>query len=962
MKHKATLKLGKRFLQALAVALAAHPLIPPVHAADAVGAPTTAAQPAPAATPAAAPAAATPATSAPTRAVAPAAAPAPAPAARASAASPTAAPAPAAPAAATPSGEEATVFDAVSVEGASVEKTVLPVRPNSSFYGFEEYVLNTPRSIFQVATTQLENDHFQSFNDLARYSPSVGRLGASNFSTFSYIRGGTADTSRNGVLLLPAAVRPFNNNAWESVDIIAGVPSVIQGSTVRTAGVVNYVTKKPFFDNNRTELSLTLSRLGTNSSTTYPQVTAQVDQNYVVKKDELAVRFSLQRTYAEQYWANSLSDFYDLYGAVTWKPTKNLTINTNYNYTDAGGPMPYGINRVDQNLIDNWQYRSGSYVPRVTAYIDASGNVFNSSGPGHTARSYLYASRANLGSFAQTTGTSRQPDADQYTLKNGVDLHFTRDQPLAVTFQAPAADQYTLVPINGTQTIYSDTAFSTTKEHVFQNIATLRINDHITVTNNSLYHQVNSYVYGNDGYHSYMINKMATSRFEVATDYELGSLKLGALGGLTDLLKKLSVRHQSNSGFEVRYLWNLCDMVSASNLAWNNTQDVTNPADGGGKLGYGTMLATNNIYADIPTAQNGYDWIIDSMGRPRYAAGTGYGFYTPINANFYAGNGRYTSIAPWDGMIRVNQLTQTNLFTEQKLSIGKMFFLRGGARVTFINDRIKPTWSTDYAVDNGILQQYTRENFRAKTNERNYDINGSISFQPVDWVTVYAAFDKDYASSDCSCCMTMGFNTDYKDNHNYKFRKSDFHRLSTLREFGAKFELLKNELFLTVAYFEQQRYNPQAPSNAHPDGGEGVPTTYEGYELSIAYQPTNNFSLGANWSILDVTAAGGTKQQNFPDHTTNFWLNYQFDNGFGIKTTLWATSSWKASSVAKVHSQYGLDVGAYYAGKNWRVSLDILNATDERNWAQGSNYSGNQPNYLLPAERLGVVLKATYRL
>ncbi|MDR1497015.1 MAG: hypothetical protein LBS59_01185 [Puniceicoccales bacterium] len=867
------------------------------------------------------------------------------------------------------SSDEAVVLAETTVEGAAVEKSVLPVRPNSSFYGFEELVQNTPRSIFQVAPTQLATDNFQSFNDLSRYSPSVGRLGASNFSAFSYIRGGTADTSRNGILLLPAAVRPFNNNAWESVDIIAGVPSVIQGSTVRTAGVVNYVTKKPFFDKNSTELTFTLGRLGTNGGTTYPQISTILDQNYIVKKDELAVRISLQRTYAEQYWANSLSDFYDLYGAVTWKPNKNFTNNTNYNYTDAGGPMPYGINRIDQNLIDNWQYRSGLYLPRIRSVsqsVDADGrnrigstlNYYEDPVTGTRYTGGLYASRTEVGKFSTSRDGPFNIDA--------ADLHFSRDNPVAVDFQAPST--YTLVPIKGTQTIHSAKAFSETKEHVFQNIAELKVNEHLTIRNNTLYHQVNSYVYGSDGYHSYMINKMATSRFEFATDYDFtgGNSPLKKLGAFGDWLKKIGIRHQSNSGFEVRYLWNLCDMVSSSNLGWSNTQDATNPADGGGSLGYGTILGTDNVYADVPSATNNYPWFFTAQGLPRYAASTNYGFYPLINANFATtdstGTQRYTTIVPFDGMIRINQLTQTNVFTEQKLTLWK-FFLRGGARVTFINDRIKPTWSTDYAIDNGLLPGYTQANFRDVTYERNYDLNGSISFQPVEWLTVYAAVDKDYASSDCSCCMTVGFTQDYRDatRHNYAFRKSDFHRLSTLREFGAKFEILKNQLFATFAYFDQSRYTPQAPSDANPDGYNANPTTYEGYEFSLSYQPSNHFAVGANLSILDVVSSG-RKQQNFPDYTTNFWTDYQFDNGFGIKTSLWATSSWKAAGTAKVHSQFGLDVGIYYATKNWRVSLDLLNATDEKNWAQGSNYSGNQASYLLPAERLGFILKATYRL
>jgi hypothetical protein len=852
--------------------------------------------------------------------------------------------------------EEATVLDKVVIDEVDVDKSILPIRPNANFYGFEELIKDTPRSIFQVAKTQIETDHFQNFSDLARYSPSVGRLGASNFSTFSYIRGGTADTTRNGVLLLPAAVRPFNNNYWEAVDIVAGVPSVIQGSTVRTAGVVNYVTKKPTFDDNRTTLTVSIGRLGTDSDTSYPQYTFQLDQNFILKQDTLALRLSLQKTNAEQYWANAKSNFYDLYAATTWKPLKNLTINTNYNYTDAAGPMPYGVNRVDQTLLDNWQYRSGLYIPRATAYVDTSGNVFNSAGTGRTL-AYLYASRENPGYFAQTPNSlSRAPEAAQFTLQNGVDLHFSKDQPLTLSFIEP--NQYTLVPIKGSQTLFNNKSFSDTNEHILQNIAELRVNEHLTLRNNSLYHHVASYVFGSDGYHSYMINKMVTSRIEVATDFELGPAN--------SWLRKLGARHQSNSGYEFRYLWNLCDMVSSSNLGWNNTQDATNPADGAGHLGYGTTLGVDNIYAGVPPAGSP-DWVIVSPypgtvqggGFARYPLQTAYGPWTLVNANFDVGQGRYATVAaPWDKMLRINQLYQNNLFTEQKLTIWK-FIVRAGARVTYINDFLKPTPLGDWAIDNTIITGYTHDDFRDHISERNYDINGSISFQPLRWLTAYAAWDKDYASGDCSCCLTMGYSTNNYTHRDFAFRPSDFHLLSTLREYGAKFEIIPNKLFGTAAYFKQLRYSPQAPTNDNPSGGDGIPTTYEGYEFSLTYQPNASFAIGANYSNLDVTQASGSKLASIPDHSGNLWASYQFNNGLGLKASVWATSSWKPNAASTVRAQHNLDLGLFYASKKWRVDVDLLNATDEKNWAQGSNYSGNQPSYLLPAERLGLMAKIT---
>jgi hypothetical protein len=875
-----------------------------------------------------------------------------------------------------PQDEEATILDAVTIEGADVDHSVLPTRPNSNFYGFEELIQNSPRSIFQVSKTQIETDRFQNFSDLARYSPSISRGTASNFSTFSKIRGGASDTTRNGILLLPAAVRPFNNNYWEAVDIVAGVPSVIQGSTTRTAGVVNYVTKKPVFDGDHADVTVQIGRLGKNAATSYQQYTTQLDYNHVVDPDKLAFRVSLQKTDANQYWGNAGSDFYDIYAATTWRPLKNLTVETNYNYTHAAGAMPYGINRLDQNLLDNWQYRSGSYTPYAIAFVDGTGNVFNSDGDGRT-RKVLFASTQNRGYWAvadPVTGTDwfgnptysapATPAAAAFTSKAGTDLIFSPEQAFryystasatpyttSPQLQFAAPSSYTLVPIEGGQTLHSDRAFSDTQEHLFQNIASLRINEHFTLRNNSLFHYVHSYVNGSDGYHSYMINKMITSRFEFTTDFEIG--KAGSW------LEKLGVRHQSNSGFEFRYLYNLCDMIEGNNLAGSNIQDASNPNDGGGKLGYATLLGypEANIYAGDPVAS--------ATGPAVTRFLTGYGAWAEVPFNYYAGQGRYHGIGATDLMLRVNDLYQNNLFTEQKLSFWK-FILRAGARLTYIKNHIYSLAPTYQAIAAGYLPGYENRHFEDRASEHNYDINGSISFQPVSWITAYIAWDRDFASGDCYCCLTQGFSNLYADPsagsgiYQKGLDDNQFHLKSSLREFGAKFEILPNKLFGSVAYFDQTRSNVMGPMPQYGIFQSTVsPRRYKGTEWALTYQPHNNFAAGVNYSHITSRAPGGNAQEaGVPKDSGNVWASYQFRNGLGVKASLWATSPWIVNG-GVVRSQHNIDLGLFYASKKWRVDAGILNITDEKNWAPSGGYAGDVTTYLLPAERLGLTAKIT---
>ncbi|MDR2512598.1 MAG: TonB-dependent receptor plug domain-containing protein [Puniceicoccales bacterium] len=814
------------------------------------------------------------------------------------------------PAASANAADETVRLDDVSVEGTDVAKSVLPIRPNNAFYGFDELLKDTPRSIFQVSKAQIENDFFHNFSDLARYSPSISRGTSSNFSTFAKIRGGSADTTRNGILLLNPAVRPFDNNAWESVDIVAGVPSVIQGSTTRTAGVINYVTKKPLFDGEHLVLSTTLGRLGLRDNTTYGQYTATFDYNRVLAPDEFAVRVSAQKTDAKQYWGNARSNFEDLYAASTWTPStiKGLRIDTNFTYTNSRGPMPYGINRVDQELLDKWTYRAGPYSPTVSW----NGGIYRG-----------YAS--NPGVFEGPGGVIAPAP-------------WTDSAPAILVGWSQRPEDATRVPIDGDQIIYTKNAFSDTYEIIAQNITELKLNEHFTLRNNTLFQYSKSYVFGYDEYHSFMVNKMFTTRFEFLTDHEF------SIGGSR-------LRHQSNSGFEYRFLWNLCDNAGhgAERVA-SDTPDATNPADGGGSLGTGTVLGVDNIYAD-PSQ------IVYVNGLPYFPVETKYGWFG-IAPAYAAGGGRYAalSVRALSGTdLRINQLQQYNFFTEQKLSWETVTW-RIGARVTAIRDTLRATNATYTAVNAGILTDY---DFNDDVSEFNYDINTSIAWSPAKWATVYAAFDHDVAAGDCGCCLTQGFMSEVPGHPKHQqLNRGSFRLKSELFEVGAKFEIIPSKLFASTSIFHQTRYTP-TPITAYNIISRDVKQTFQGFELAISYQPTNSLATGFNYSYIDVKNDNGSRSTGIAHNNANLWATYTFPIGIGLKASAWVTSDWLVSPGVHVPVQYNLDLGAFYTYKNWRFDVDVTNVTNEKNWSPSGNYAGDAYSYLLPQERLGVQFKVT---
>jgi len=203
----------------------------------------------------------------------------------------------------------------------------------------------------------------------------------------------------------------------------------------------------------------------------------------------------------------------------------------------------------------------------------------------------------------------------------------------------------------------------------------------------------------------------------------------------------------------------------------------------------------------------------------------------------------------------------------------------------------------------------------------------------------------------------------------------EFTPLSRLTEFGAKFALRENALFLGFALFEQQRLQV---------GRGGINRTLKsrGTEFELVYQPHARLNATLNASLSDVrylntslSHAGGNSLYNvyakgagpgglgngrgfvwegFPvgdyratGHSRlvlNSSASYQFQSGFGGGFS----ASWQSEQLGNFANEYHipeqvfLDVYVFYRGPRWSVNLDILNALERRNWLHnGDNLSSN---------------------
>jgi hypothetical protein len=809
-----------------------------------------------------------------------------------------------------PADDEAVVLADVQVEGDSVSGTVLETRPSRSLYGFGELLRDTPRSVFQISAAQLDNDNIRNFTDFSRYSPSI-RRGTTTTYSVANLRGSTADTARNGTILFNPALRPFDNNAWESVDIVAGSPSVSQGSTARTSGYVNYITKKPFWDGSHTKITTQFGRLGADTPTSYGQYSVQLDHSIVLLKDELAARVSLQRSEANQYWGNSAADFKDAYGAITWKPAKNLTIDANVTYLASEGAIPWGINRIDQNLIDNWTYRSGEYVPRIT--WRGSSYTYNPSLGGYTKNNTA------AGSIEFPLGS--EP--------------WTQDEPGRLGFAAPP-DGFVEKPIEGHQVVEGATEHNNkATEFIAQTITTLQLNEHFSLVNRTTYQYISNRNHNYDFMYSEHPNRLFETRFEFLSDNEFK-------------IAGVPVRHQSNTGLAYRYLLNICD-AAVSNLHSSNISSYTDALDPrGADLAWkvSSPVYTVSIY-DVVGVQPVNPGVND-----RGVLQTGYGWvdWEPswFDGDTYRSLG-VSTYANWSDRRR-NYLQYYSAFSDHKFDIGKNFTWRIAGRLSYINDFVEHTFLTKQYFKDGYYPNVNRNDSEEKWNGQ---FNTSLSYHPVSWLNLYATYDRTESITGCGCCEAAGWSS------GYRLDPSRFDVPSELFEIGAKFDIIPNKLNTSIAWFRQTRSNPSTDFNT--GAIVSYDNLYQGAEFAVTWQATARALVGGNYSYIHTTnQRSHARFTGSPLHTLNLWASYQLTNGFGVKASFWLTSDWNVSNTVTVPAQYNVDLGLFYAYKGWRVDVDIMNVTDEKNWAPSGALGGNTYSYLLPLERLGAQVKVSY--
>jgi outer membrane receptor protein involved in Fe transport len=250
-----------------------------------------------------------------------------------------------------------TDLDEIVVNGIRRGDLILPTTVTStSAYGLDLGVMETPRNNTLLSKAQLDALNVQNpggFSYLTSSSYSDASFGQPNVPR---IRGQYADMFFNGMrdsFTLNGYGAPISFNSVDSVDIVKGPASVQAGPGAGVGGSINIATKMPSLTKFAAEANLEFD--------SQQKRRASFDIGGPINPD-LAARVSFTEDDSGSYYHDMFFHQQSLFAAVIDQITPQYSVlvtggfeNTTYREND-------GINRVNQQLIDNGTYLTGGPV------------------------------------------------------------------------------------------------------------------------------------------------------------------------------------------------------------------------------------------------------------------------------------------------------------------------------------------------------------------------------------------------------------------------------------------------------------------------------------------------------------------------------------------------------------------------------------------------------------------------
>lgn len=363
--------------------------------------------------------------------------------------------------------DEITTMERFAVTGVPIEQQILPTsRPFNSVFGTDDNIIEVPRNVTIISRQQLSDINITDVLDFSKLTSSA--FTTTNFGAPSNasIRGQSADTYINGVrarITSNGNGMPVDFNSVESVNIVKGPATAVQGTSMYVGGFIDLVTKRPYFEKTKGSASITVGSYNTHKWT--------FDMGGPLSS-RLAYRLSYSGENTKGYYVDGHKRTHSLYGAVTWRPNQMYELFLNGQAFIASYTENWGVNRVTQDLIDNGNYLTGVNInngatatpsdPQNSRFVLGGGNTI-AWGPAVKINRHLRLLRPGNHSYGeefnvqaiQTVKLSRDT-----LLKNTTYLSHTKRNTLSTYYYSEIIDPSWFAE-NRTEVIFPAARFST---------------------------------------------------------------------------------------------------------------------------------------------------------------------------------------------------------------------------------------------------------------------------------------------------------------------------------------------------------------------------------------------------------------------------------------------------------------------------------------------------------------------
>jgi hypothetical protein len=358
----------------------------------------------------------------------------------------------------TSSDEVVQKLQAYVVDDVPVDQSVNPlVRPISSIFGDDLSIMDTPRDVTSISSELMNERGIDGLGPIVQFAPGAYQPARYGKEEVPNIRGDSAELYINGQRMADNLFGLFPSfNDVESVDIVAGPASAVYGPSYLDGGYVNFVTKEPFMDTAKTQLTYRLGDLVSGGLSFY-QSSWQLDTSVPIIADKLAIRVSYEGKGGDTLYKQLgyYDDREDLFMAIVYQPNSNVKFDFNAQYIYQRSPESGGIDRPWQGLINNGIYFTGLapdgpgapgvLTPTGTTKIEPNDGMFSAvAGDSALANSfhlqlistYVFSPDLTLKNLTYFEDTARRRySAYEYieyvpidnTFENRTELHYTFD-------------------------------------------------------------------------------------------------------------------------------------------------------------------------------------------------------------------------------------------------------------------------------------------------------------------------------------------------------------------------------------------------------------------------------------------------------------------------------------------------------------------------------------------------------